>query len=100
MLNIPLPIYVAFFFFLGASFLLNLHQRYQKRQRELPERERYLADLGRQEPVCKSCDSANISEIGLLHGEDDTRVVSCADCKTMLYQFKRDPKPDEDEDDA
>lgn len=97
MFNIPLPIYVAFFFFLGASFLLNLHQRFQKRQRDLPERELYLTEQGREEPACKSCNSANMHEIGLLHGEDDTRIVSCADCKTLLFQFKRDPKPDEDD---
>lgn len=98
MFNIPLPIYVAFFFFLGASFLLNLHQRYQRRQRELPELDAYLADTGSSEPSCRSCASPNLSETGLLHNEDDTRIVSCADCKTLLYRYERESTLDEDDD--
>lgn len=100
MFNIPLPIYVACFFFLGASFLLNLHQRYQRRQRELPERDAYLAETGTSEPSCRSCESPNLSETGLLHNEDDTRIVSCGDCKTLLYRYERESTDDDEDDDA
>jgi len=96
MTSIPLPLYVAFFFFLGGALILNLFHRYQNKQRALPARDQYLADHNLAAPVCHACGSARIAERGLTHGEDERRIFSCDDCKEMLFQDRRAAIGDED----
>lgn len=88
--DIHFSIFVALFFFLGGSFLLNLHQRHQQRQRDLPQREHYLLTAGLTEPACDGCGGVDLHEFGLLHGTDDRRIVTCKACKKQLYQFRRE----------
>lgn len=88
MLNIPLPIYVAFFFFLGAMLLLELHMRYRRKQENLPLRDDYLAHHAQQKPSCNACGSEEMHEIGFLHCDDPKRIVSCGQCKTLLYRYE------------
>ncbi|MDO9598710.1 MAG: hypothetical protein Q7J47_13395 [Azoarcus sp.] len=92
--DIHFSIFVAMFFFLGGSCLLNLHQRYQQRQRDLPQRESYLSTAGLTEPACDSCGAMDLHEFGLLHGTDDRRIVTCTACKKQLYQFRRESAAD------
>jgi hypothetical protein len=89
MTSIPLPLYVAFFFFLGGALILNLHHRYQNKQRALPARDQYLADHNLAALACHACGSARLAERGLTHGEDERRIFSCVDCKEMLFQDRR-----------
>ncbi|MDP2170288.1 MAG: hypothetical protein Q8J96_07680 [Rhodocyclaceae bacterium] len=96
MSTIPLPLYVAFFFFLGGALLLNLHHRYQNKQRALPARDQYLAAHHLAEPICHVCGSGRLAERGLTHGEDERRIFSCLDCKEMLFQERRAADVDED----
>ncbi len=88
MLNIPLPVYVAFFFFLGAMLLLELHVRYRRKQEQLPELTDYLSAHALQKPTCNSCGSEVMHEIGFLHCDDPKRIVSCGKCKTLLYRYE------------
>ena len=96
MSTIPLPLYVAFFFFLGGALLLNLHHRYQNKQRALPARDQYLVTHHLAEPACHACGSDRLAESGLTHGEDERRIISCHDCKEMLFQDRRAVSGDED----
>lgn len=89
MLNIPLPIYVAFFFFLGSMLLLELHMRYRRKQENLPALESFLTEHQLTEPACNACGCSELTEIGLLHAGDPNRIVSCGQCKTLLYRFER-----------
>lgn len=86
MTSIPLPLYVAFFFFFGGALILNLFHRYQNKQRALPARDLYLSAHQLAEPVCHVCGSARLAERGLTHGADERRIFSCLDCKSMLFQ--------------
>lgn len=96
MTSIPLPLYVAFFFFLGGALILNLFHRYQNKQRALPARDQYLDAHQLDEPVCHVCGSLRLAERGLTHGEDERRIFSCLDCKAMLFQDRRAATGDED----
>lgn len=96
MSTIPLPLYVAFFFFLGGALILSLHHRYQNKQRALPARDQYLLTHHLDEPVCHVCGSDRLAERGLTHGEDERRIFSCLDCKEMLFQDRRAVSGDED----
>ncbi len=89
MLNIPLPIYVAFFFFLGCMLLLELHMHYRRKQEELPALNVFLTEHQMAEPACHACGSHEFKEIGLLHSDDPNRIVSCNTCNTLLYRFER-----------
>lgn len=95
MSDIHFSIFIALFFFLGGSYLLNLHQRHQQRQRDLPQLEDYLATAGLAEPACNGCGANDLHEFGLLHGTDDRRIVTCKGCKKQLYQFRRESAPEE-----
>ncbi|HRQ57864.1 MAG TPA: hypothetical protein PLN31_10635 [Azoarcus taiwanensis] len=88
MLNIPLPIYVAFFFFLGSMLLLELHMRYRRKQESLPLLDEFLSNHALQKPVCNECGSEHMHEIGFLHSDDPKRIVSCGQCKTLLYRYE------------
>lgn len=88
MLNIPLPIYVAFFFFLGSMLLLELHMRYRRKQENLPMLDEFLSNHALQKPVCSECGSEHMHEIGFLHSDDPKRIVSCGQCKTLLYRYE------------
>lgn len=96
MTTILLPLYVAFFFFLGGALVLNMHHRYQNKQRALPVRDQYLATHHLAEPVCHACGSVRLAESGLTHSEDERRIISCHDCKEMLFQDRHAVSGDED----
>lgn len=88
MLNISLPIYVAFLFFLGSMLLLALHMRYRRKQENLTLLDEYLSSHALQKPSCTACGSENMHEIGFLHSDDPEHIVSCGQCKTLLYRYE------------
>lgn len=94
MFNIPLPIYIAFVFFLGGALIMELHHRYRKKLHALPAREEYLAQHGIAHPRCHACGSEDLHEDGCSHGEDTRRIVNCKACKQLLFQFQRDRSED------
>ncbi|MFA7607859.1 MAG: hypothetical protein WCY08_14870 [Rhodocyclaceae bacterium] len=98
MTNIPLPIYIAVFFFLGGTIVLDVHRRYQNRLRNLPALEDYLRQHAQQQACCHACSGSELKEWGLTHGTDRQRVVVCARCSTLLYRYRNDDLPDEDAD--
>nr|MBL8457706.1 hypothetical protein [Zoogloeaceae bacterium] len=87
--NIPLPVIVAVLFFLGGALVMELHHRFQQRQRALPERDDYIRDHGQHTPACVACGASALNESGCSHAEDSRRIVRCAQCRTMLFQFQR-----------
>ncbi|MBL8443764.1 MAG: hypothetical protein JNK52_06910 [Zoogloeaceae bacterium] len=87
--NIPFPVIVAVLFFLGADLVLYLHHRHQKRQRALPEQNDYMRDHGQHAPACIACGATELDEAGCCHATDTRRIVRCATCRTMLFQFQR-----------
>mgnify|MGYP001170056550 FL=1 len=90
MADFPLPILVLFVFFSFSWFVLRLHRKFQDKQAALPQREDYLRTHGLQEAACHACGSKAFREIGLSHGRDERRIVSCVDCKELLFQFRRE----------
>lgn len=93
--DIPFPILVAFTFLFGCLAVLHLHRRQQEAQRALPEREAFLALHGQKTPACPKCGNAITREFGLHDGADRRRVVACAKCDRLMYQYR-----DEDADAA
>ena len=98
MTSIPLPIFVAVFFFLGGALILELHHRYQEKMRALPLRDDFMARHAQTAPNCHCCGSASLDEKGLSHGNDRNRVVSCAQCHTLLYRVVDLARGDTDDD--
>ncbi len=94
MTDIPFPILIAFTFLFGCLFVLHMHRRHQDAQRALPELADYLATHNQQAPACNRCGSANLKEMGLHDANDVRRIVSCADCNRMLYQYQREQAPE------
>jgi hypothetical protein len=90
MSDLPLPLLIAVVFFFLCWFLLRQHFRFQDEQAALPQREAYLAAHGQRQPACHACGSQRLSETGLSHGGDERRIVRCADCRTLLFQFRRE----------
>ena len=90
MADFPLPILVLFVFFAFSWFLLRLHRKFQDKQAALPQREEYLRAHRQREAACHACGSKAFTEIGLSHGRNERRIVSCADCKELLFQFRRE----------
>lgn len=80
-------------FLIGLFFLmwlvLHTHQRIEKRKRDLPLREDYLAAHARAEPACHACGKGQLKDEGLGSGRDTRRIVSCAACDTLLYRYER-----------
>jgi len=87
--DIPFPLLIAFLFLFGCLAMLQLHRRQQDAQRALPDREAYLAANGQSEPACLGCGSLRTREFGLNDGEDNRRVVACAECDRLMYQYLR-----------
>lgn len=89
MSDIPFPLLVAFTFLFGCLAVLHVHRRQQQAQRALPDREAFLA-LHRQEaPACPKCGSHDTREFGLNDSGDDRRIVACAGCDHLMYQYQR-----------
>lgn len=85
------PLLVTLFFFVGAFLLVGHHLRSQRAQRGLPSRDTWLASRGEAGASCARCDSYETEERGLDDKDDTVRVVSCANCKALLYRFDRNP---------
>lgn len=89
MSDIPFPIFVAAIFLFGCLAVLHVHRRQQDEQRALPQRDAYLATHGQQTPACQHCRSIDTREFGLHDGEDHRRVVACAQCDKLMFQYSR-----------
>ncbi len=83
------PIVLILTLFITAFIILTKHQAHMKAQRDLPDRNDYLAKAG-DGGACKKCGASETTEHGLNGGEDNVRIVACASCGNLLYQFKRE----------
>jgi hypothetical protein len=91
MTDIPFPLLVAFTFLFGCLAMLQLYRRQQDAQRSLPQRAEYLAVHAQQTPACSRCGAQETRDFGLHDGEDHRRVVACAKCDRLMYQYSREP---------
>ena len=80
--------------FLFAWLLLYAHQLSEKKKRELPLREDFLASHGQSVPACHACGKDDLKDDGLGSGNDERRIVSCVGCDTLLYRYERAPEPE------
>ena len=87
------PIVLILPLFITAFIVLTRHQAHMKAQRNLPDRSDYLAAAGK-DGACKKCGATETVEHGLNGSEDNVRIVACASCQTLLYQFKREQTAD------
>lgn len=93
MSDIPFPLLVAFTFLFGCLAVLHLHRRQQEAQRALPEREAFLALHGQNTPACPKCGHPETREFGLHDSGDQRRVVACARCDRLMFQYQREEAP-------
>ncbi|NMG15980.1 hypothetical protein [Aromatoleum bremense] len=89
MSNFPFPILVAAIFLFGCLAVLHIHRRQQEAQRDLPQRDEYLAAHCQQTPACLRCASTDTREFGLHEGEDVQRIVACKKCDQLMYRYRR-----------
>ena len=90
MSDIPFPIIVAVLFLFSCLAILHFHQSRQDAQRALPQRDAYLAAQGGQIPTCGRCGATDTREFGLNEEADHRRVVACAKCNQLMFQYSRD----------
>ena len=88
-LEMAFPIVLILTLFIAAFIVLTRHQAHMRAQRKLPDRATYLAAVGA-DGACKKCGATETVEHGLHGGEDAVRIVSCANCEALLYQYRRD----------
>ena len=88
-IEMAFPLIVTLLFFAGAFLLVGRHLRSMQRQRDLPSRDAWLAARGEAGASCPGCGSYETEEQGLDDKDDDTRVVRCAQCRTLLYRYER-----------
>ena len=92
MSDVPFPILVAALFLFGCLVVLHLHRRQQDAQRALPSRAAFLETHGQDTPACDRCGATATREFGLHEGEDAQRIVACAKCDRLLFQYARAPE--------
>ncbi len=86
-IQIAIPLFVTFCLFVIAFVLMTRHARHMQRQRNLPQREDFLAaHAGR--AACPSCAGVSFREHGLDSGDDTCRIVCCAQCGALLYRYE------------
>lgn len=84
---LPAIMFVAFF---AITFVLfTRHLRHMKAQRDLPTRDAFFNAQGGS-GACPGCGSAERAEHGLDDKDDDCRIVACAQCSKLLYQYERE----------
>lgn len=88
-LEMAFPIVLILTLFIAAFIVLTRHQAHMRAQRKLPERAAYLAEIG-PGGACRKCGATETTEHGLNGGEDRVRIVSCAKCQALLYQYTRE----------
>lgn len=84
-----LPMLFIVMVFFCMWLIMHNHQRREKEKRLLPVRDDYLQAHRLTEPRCHACGSSELNDVGLTHGKDERRVVSCAQCGEMMYRFSR-----------
>ncbi|MBT0959767.1 hypothetical protein [Denitromonas iodatirespirans] len=92
-LEMAFPIVLILTLFIAAFIVLTRHQAHMRAQRNLPDRATYLASAGA-DGACPKCGATETAEHGLHGGEDAVRIVTCAKCQALLYQYKRDQAAD------
>ncbi|MCB1960867.1 MAG: hypothetical protein KDE68_10165 [Rhodocyclaceae bacterium] len=88
-LEMAVPIIFILTLFITAFIVLTRHQAHMRAQRKLPDRTDYFAQAG-EGGACRACGSTDTAEHGLDGGSDDVRIVTCANCRALLYQFRRE----------
>ena len=84
---LPAIMFVAFF---AITFvLITRHLRHMKAQRDLPARAAFF-DAHGAEGACPGCGATERAEHGLNHKDDACRIVACAQCAKLLYQYARE----------
>ena len=86
MSDFPLPILFIMAVFFTMWLILRKYHQIEQRKRALPELNAYLYANNQTEPCCSACESTELNDVGLTHGKDERRIVSCAKCNTMLYR--------------
>jgi hypothetical protein len=86
MSDFPLPILFIMAVFFTMWLILRKYHQIEQRKRALPELNAYLYANNQTEPRCSACESTELNDVGLTHGKDERRIVSCAKCNTMLYR--------------
>ncbi|AKU11468.1 hypothetical protein AzCIB_1567 [Azoarcus sp. CIB] len=89
MSDVPFPVLVAAVFLFGTLAILHVFMRQQEAQRNLPERDQYLASHGLDSVVCAHCRSIDTREFGINDSGDDRRVVACSQCDKPLFRYTR-----------
>ena len=85
----PAIMFVAFF---AITFVLvTRHLRRMKAQRELPTRDTFIDAQGGR-GACPKCGAAERAEHGLHDKDDHRRIVACAQCSRLLYQYEREAR--------
>ncbi|MCB1962480.1 MAG: hypothetical protein KDF24_04870 [Rhodocyclaceae bacterium] len=92
-LEMAFPIVLILTLFISAFVVLTRHQAHMRAQRNLPDRADYFARVGAT-GACPKCGQTETEEHGLDGGSDDVRIVSCAGCRALLYQFRREMPAD------
>lgn len=87
MSSVPLPILFIMGVFFVFWLILNKFHRLERKKRALPELNAYLYAHNQTEPRCSACGATELEDEGLTHGKDERRIISCAQCKTMLYRI-------------
>ncbi len=78
---LPAIMFVAFF---AITFvLITRHLRHMKAQRDLPARAAFFDAHGAE-------GATERAEHGLNHKDDACRIVACAQCAKLLYQYARE----------
>lgn len=88
-IEMAFPLLITLFFFAGAFVLVGRHLKGMQAQRDLPSRDAWLASRGVAGECCGHCGSSQFDDRGLDDKDDDKRVVSCAQCKALLYRYQR-----------
>ncbi len=84
---LPAIMFVAFF---TITFVLfTRHLRHMKAQRDLPTWEAFLDTQGGS-GACPGCGVSERAEHGLDDKDDRCRIVACAQCSKLLYQYQRE----------
>lgn len=91
MSDFPLPILFIMAVFFTMWLILRKYHKLEQRKRALPDLNAFLYASNQTEPRCTACNAADLKDEGLTHGKDERRIVSCAQCNTLLYQITPTP---------
>jgi phage FluMu protein Com len=87
MSSVPLPILFIMAVFFTMWLVLRKYHKLEQRKRDLPDLNAFLYANKLTAPRCTACNAVDMKDEGLTHGKDERRIVSCAQCNTLLYRI-------------